>query len=123
MMFSSTVASLPYVHNRQLRGLAVTSLKRVAAAPSVPTIAESGFPGFESSSWVGVLVPARTPPPVIDKLNREIIAALRAANVAETLAGMGAEPGGSSPKEFGAYFQAETRKWGAVIRNSGMHLN
>lgn len=123
IMFSSTVSSLPYVHNKQLRGLAVTSLKRIAAAPSIPSIAESGFPGFESSSWVGVMLPVRTPQPVIDKLNREIVASLKAADVSAALASMGAEPGGNTPVEFGAYFQSEIRKWAAVIRNAGIRLD
>ena len=121
--FTSTVSAMQYVNSKQLRGLAVTSLKRLAIAPALPTIAESGFPGFESSSWVGMLAPAATPQPVIDRLYREVAAALKANDVVETLSSIGAEPRGLSPAEFAAYFQSEMRKWAEVIRRGGIHLD
>jgi tripartite-type tricarboxylate transporter receptor subunit TctC len=120
VLFSSTVSSLTYVRSGKLRGLAVTSLKRIAAAPGVPTVAESGFPGFESSSWNGVMLPARTPQPIIDRLNREIVAAVKAPEVNEALSSQGAERDGNSPQEFGAYFQSEMTKWAAVIRRANI---
>lgn len=116
MLFSSTVSSLPHVKNGKVRGLAVTSLKRPAALPAMPTIAESGYPGFESSSWFGMLVPARTPPPVINRLLAETRLALKSAEVNDALVSQGAEPGGNSPAEFGAYFQAELSKWAKVAK-------
>jgi tripartite-type tricarboxylate transporter receptor subunit TctC len=120
VLFSSTVSSLAYVRSGKLRSLAVTSLKRIAAAPGVPTVAESGFPGFESSSWNGVMLPARTPQPIIDRLNREIVAAVKTSEISAALASQGAQPGGNSPREFGAYFQSEMKKWAAVIRRANI---
>jgi tripartite-type tricarboxylate transporter receptor subunit TctC len=118
LLFSSTVSSLPHVKNGKVRALAVTSLKRPAALPYVPTIAESGFPGFESSSWFGILVPAKTSQPVITRLLSDTRTALKSAEVNDGLVSQGAEPGGSSSAEFGAYFQAELRKWAKVAKSS-----
>jgi tripartite-type tricarboxylate transporter receptor subunit TctC len=120
VLFSSTISSLAYVQSGKLRGLAVTSLKRIAAAPGVPTVAESGFPGFESSSWNGVMLPARTPQPIIDRLNRDIAAAVKTPEIIAALASQGAEPGGNSAQEFGAYFKSEMKKWAAVIRRANI---
>jgi tripartite-type tricarboxylate transporter receptor subunit TctC len=120
LLFSSSVGSLPYVKNGRLKAFAVTGLKRTAVAPDVPTIAESGFPGFESSSWFGVMAPAKTPRPIIERLQREIAAALKTAEVAAILASQGAEPGGTTPEEFGRYYRSEAAKWGKVIRDAGI---
>jgi hypothetical protein len=95
----------------------------VAVAPALPTIAESGFPGFESSSWVGLLAPASTPQAVIDRLYRSVAAALKSNDVVDTLATIGAEARGLSPAEFAAYYQAEMRTWADVIRRGGVRLN
>ena len=121
MLFSSTVSTMPHVKSGKVRGLAITSLKRAAALPEIATIAES-YPGFESSSWFGLLVPAHTPQPVIGRLLRETRAALKAHDVNQALVSQGAEPGGSSPAEFGAYFQAEIAKWAKVIKSAGIKL-
>lgn len=121
LLFSSTVSSLPHVKSGKLRGLAITSLKRAPALPNVPTIAET-YPGFESSSWFGLLVPAKTPRPIVERLLAETRAALRAPDVNQALVSQGAEPGGSSPSEFAAYFQSEIRKWGGVVKASGIKL-
>jgi tripartite-type tricarboxylate transporter receptor subunit TctC len=120
VLFSSTVSSLAYARNGKLRGLAVTSLTRIAAAPEVPTVDASGFPGFESSSWNGVMLPARTPPPIIARLNREIVAAVKTPEVSAALASQGAERGGNSAQEFGAYFRSEMTKWATVIRRANI---
>ena len=120
VLFSSSVSSLPYVKSGRVRALAFTSLKRNAAAPNIPTVAESGFPGFESSSWFGVLAPAKTPPAIVLRLQQEIAATLKTPEVADTLASLGAEPGGMPSAEFGAYFKAETVKWGKVVREAGI---
>ena len=121
MLFSSTVSTLPHVKSGKVRGLAITSLKRAQALPEIPTIAES-FPGFESSSWFGMLVPAKTPQPVIERLLKDTRAALKSPDVHQSLLSQGAEPGGLSPAEFGAYFQAEIRKWAKVIKSAGIKL-
>lgn len=122
MLFSSTVSSMPHVKSGKVRGLAITSLKRASALPEIPTIAES-YPGFESSSWFGMLVPARTPKPVIDRLLADTRAALNSPNVNQALLSQGAEPGGQSPAEFGAYFQSEIKKWARVIKSAGIKLD
>lgn len=122
LMFSSTVSSMQFVNNKQLRGFAVTSLNRLAIAPAIPSIAESGFAGFESSSWVGMLAPARTPQAIVARLHQEVATALKAREVIDTLASMGAEPSGLPPAEFAAYFKAEMHKWAAVIRRGGIQL-
>ena len=121
MLFSSTVSSLPHVKSGKVRGLAITSLRRAASLPTIPTIAES-YPGFESSSWFGLLVPATTPKPVIDRLLAESRSALLSPEVNQMLVSQGAEPGGSSPAEFAAYFQSEIRKWRRVIEAAAIKL-
>ena len=121
MLFSSTVSTLPHVKSGKVRGLAITSLRRAQALPDMPTIAES-YPGFESSSWFGLLVPAKTPQAVIERLLKETRAALKTPDVNQALLSQGAEPGGSSPAEFGAYFQTEIGKWAKVIKSAGIKL-
>ena len=122
LIFSSTVSSLPHVRSGKVRGLAITSLKRAPSLPAIPTIAES-YPGFESSSWFGMLVPARTPKPVIERLLADTRLALKSPEVNQALVSQGAEPGGNSPAEFAAYFQAEIRKWAAVIDSAAIKLD
>jgi tripartite-type tricarboxylate transporter receptor subunit TctC len=122
LLFSSTVSSLPHVKSGKVRGLAITSLKRAPALPTIPTVAES-YPGFESSSWFGMLVPAKTPKPVIDRLLAESRSALQSPEVNHMLVSQGAEPGGNSPAEFAAYFQSEIRKWGRVIDTAAIKLD
>jgi tripartite-type tricarboxylate transporter receptor subunit TctC len=121
ILFSSTVSTLPHVKSGKVRGLAITSLKRAPALPDTPTIAES-YAGFESSSWFGLLVPAKTPQAVIDRLLKDTRSALKSHDVNQALLSQGAEPGGQSPAEFGAYFQAEIRKWAKVIKAAGIRL-
>ena len=110
VLFSGSVSSLPYVKSGRVSALAVTSPKRTAVASNIPTVAESGFPGFESSSWFGVLAPAKTPQAIVLRLQREIAATLKTHDVSETLASLGAEPGGMPSDEFANYFKAEMTK-------------
>ena len=121
LLFSSTVSSLPHVKTGKVRALAVTSAKRVAALPGIPAIAEY-YAGFESSSWFGMLVRAKTPKPIVDRLFAETRAALTAPDVSQALISQGAEPGGNSPAEFAAFFAAEIKKWGAVVKAAGIKL-
>lgn len=121
LLFSSTVSSLPHVTTGKVRGLAITSLRRAAALPTIPTLAES-YPGFESNSWFGVLVPAKTPKPIIDKLLAHTRMALKSPDVNQGLTNQGADPGGNPPAEFGAYFQSEMKKWAAVIKSANIKL-
>ena len=122
LLFSSSVGSLPFLKSGRLKALAVTGLQRTSVAPEVPSVAESGFPGFESSSWFGIMGPGKTPRAVIDRLQQEIAIALKTPDVMSTLATQGADPGGMKPDEFMAYFKAEYEKWGKVIRAAGIRL-
>ena len=118
LMFSSTVAILPQVRAGRLRPLAMTSAKRSAAMPDVPTVAESGVPGYETASWYGVLAPAGTAKTIIDRLNREIVKAVQLPDVRERLTSEGAEPAGGSPAEFGAHIKRELARWSQVIKQA-----
>lgn len=103
----------------KVRGLAVTGSKRVAALPLVPTVAESGFPGFEDTTWVGVFAPSRTPPEVIQRINTEVNAILKNPDFQTRLAGVGFEPMGGSSAEAAEFLKAELAKWARVVRATG----
>ena len=120
VMFAPIVAVLAQVKAGRLRALAVTSAARSAAAPELPTLAESGLPGYEISSWFGLFAPANTPAPVIDRLYRETAKALQLAEVRERFAKEGAEPVGSSPADFTGYVRAEFAKYTKIVRDTGI---
>jgi tripartite-type tricarboxylate transporter receptor subunit TctC len=111
LMFSNTINSGPFVKARRLRALAITSVRRSALYPGLPTIAESGVPGYSSDAWYGVLAPARTPPDIIARLNREIVTLLKARELNEKLAAQGVDVVGSTQEEFAAWMRNEIRKW------------
>ena len=119
LMFSSAVAMMPHVQSGRLRAIAMTGAKRSSAIPNIPTVAEAGVPDYESGSWYGVLAPAGTPREIIDLLNREIVAAVRSAEITEKLVAEAVLPVGNSPAEFAAYIQKEHSRIGNVIRSSG----
>ena len=110
---------VPQVKAGRLIGLAVTSNKRVAALPDVPTVAESGFPGFEDYTWVGFFMPAGTPPEAVNRFNSEINKLLATQDMKDRLAALGFEPVGGSPAEFGRYVTAEVQKWAKVVKDTG----
>jgi tripartite-type tricarboxylate transporter receptor subunit TctC len=120
MMFSPMVGVLPLAREGKLRALAVTSLRRSSAAPELPSIAESGYPGFEFTIWYGLLAPARTPATIVRKLNLETLKALAHADVRAKLAGLGMEVIGNSPDEFAAAIKSEIPRWAKVIKESGI---
>ena len=120
MMFSPIGIVLPLVREGKLRALAVTSSKRSPAAAEVPTIAESGFPGFEYTAWYGLLAPAGTPTAVIRKLQSETARVLALPDVHARLADAGVEAVGNSPEEFGAMVKSEIPKWAKVIKDAGI---
>jgi tripartite-type tricarboxylate transporter receptor subunit TctC len=111
---------LPYVKAGKLRALAVTSARRVAVLPQVPTIAESGLPGYEYEAWTGICAPAGTPKEIIARLNAELVKILRTVEAREWFATQGVRPVGDTPEEFAAYIKAEHAKWGAIIRAAGI---
>jgi tripartite-type tricarboxylate transporter receptor subunit TctC len=120
MTFANLVAVLPLAKSGQVRALAVTGAKRSSAAPDVPTMAEAGLPGYEFTSWFGVLAPTHTPLAIIEKLNVEIVKALRSPGVSRSLSEQGAELIASTPEEFEAFLNRETAKWSRVIRAAGI---
>ena len=116
MMFSGMSSVMPHIKAGKLRPLAVTGAQRSPATPAVPTIAESGFPGFEATAWYGVLAPARTPKPIVNRLHDEIVRALALPDVKERLNNVGFDLVGGTPEAFGAYIKTEIKKWTKVVR-------
>lgn len=121
-MFSTTVGILPRVKSGQVRALAVSSARRIAAAPELPTMAEAGVSGFDVVAWFGFFVPAATPKALVDRLSAETRTALHAPEVTKRLVDLGAEPLGSTAQEFAAYVQAEYQRWGKLARETGMRV-
>ena len=119
MMFDNMPSSLPLVREGKLRALGVTSAKRSQAAPDIPTLAESGLPGFEAVSWFALFAPANTPRPIVDKLQGEVSKILKAPDVSKKLLDLGLDPVGSTPDELAAYQKSEIAKWSKVVKDSG----
>jgi len=115
-------AALQQIKAGKLRALAVTSEQRLPMLPDVPTVAESGVPGYESTGWFGVVAPAGTPPAIVTRLSNEIAAALRDEGIRQRMRELGVEPAPGSAADFGRYIQSETRKWGQVIRTAHIRL-
>ena len=122
MLFSNVSFTMPQVKAGKVRAVAVSSVKRSSAVPDLPTVAEAGVPGFELTSWYGVLGPARTPPAIIASLHAEIRKALDAPDIRARMANDGNEIVASTPREFGAYIAAEIPKWARVIKRSGARM-
>ncbi len=123
MTFDNITTALPLAKAGKLRALAVTTAKRSAAAPDVPTLAESGLPGFEVGSWQGVFAPAGTPPEIVRRLNTEIVKIINMPEVREKLTALGAEPVGDTSEQFGAYVKTEVAKWSDVVKKSGAKVD
>jgi tripartite-type tricarboxylate transporter receptor subunit TctC len=123
MGLMTMATTMPFVRSGRLRALAVTSPKRSNVTPDLPTVAELGFPGFEVRSWYGLLAPARTPVPIINKLQQEIAGVLRRQDVLDRFAGDGVEPGGNTPEEFAAFIAAEMKRWGTVVKAAKIRLD
>jgi len=121
MMFANTLSVLPYVNSGRLHALAISSAKRSAAAPALPTIAETGMPGFEASTWFGLLAPTGTPKDILVRLNGEIrkLAATRA--VSDALIAQGADPIGSTSEEFQVRIKSDIEKWTRTIKAANVH--
>jgi tripartite-type tricarboxylate transporter receptor subunit TctC len=123
VMFDNLASSLGQVRAGKVRGLAVTTARRTALAPEFPTIAESGLPGFDISTWFGIFVPAGTPREVIDRLYAEFTRALAAPDIREKMLNLGAEPVGNTPEEFAAYIAAEAAKYARLVKASGAKVD
>ncbi|HSQ04533.1 MAG TPA: tripartite tricarboxylate transporter substrate binding protein [Burkholderiales bacterium] len=122
MYFGSMPASLPHITTGRLRALGVTSLQRSTAAPDIPTLAESGFPGFEAVTWIGAVAPAGVAQPIVSRLNTELTEIMHERQVRERLEAQGAEPITDTPEAFAAYIRDEIRKWATVVRQAGISL-
>jgi tripartite-type tricarboxylate transporter receptor subunit TctC len=122
LMFNSILGVIPLIQAGRLRALAVTSRKRSALLPEVPTLAESGLAGYEAGSWYGILAPAGTPRAIVERLHAEIVAAVKAPEVSQRLAAEGAEVIGSTPEEFAAHIQAELARMREAIRAGGIRM-
>ena len=123
IMFDNLPSALPQIKAGKLRAIAVTSLKRAPVLPDVPTISESGLPGFEASSWFGVLAPAGTPAPIVARINAEINKWLQSAEAREKLLSQGAEAAGGTPEQFAHHIRAESEKWAKVVKASGAKVD
>ena len=119
LMFATSASVIPYVKAGRLRALAVTTARRSAAVPELPTVAEAGVPGFEAITWHGVVVPAATPPALVERINRDIVRALQAPDLRARLESLGAEISTGTPREFAEYIAREIPKWEKVVRDSG----
>jgi len=122
MYFSTIPAALTQVKAGRLRALAVTGGKRMSEISDIPTVSESGLPGFEVVAWFGMFAPARTPQPVVRKLNAELVRILNASEVREKMAGHGLIPGGNTPEQLGSFLKAEIAKWSKVIMDANIRI-
>ena len=113
-------AVLPFIKSGRLKAIAVTSAKRSSLFPDLPTVAEAGLPGYEATSWNGIVVPAATPAPIVARLNAEINKILAAPDMRAKLAELGYEPVGGTPEEFSAYITREEAKWGKIVKASNL---
>lgn len=118
VLFGGSINTVPQVRSGKLRALAVAGDRRARALPDVPTVAESGFPGYEANSWNGIAAPARTPKPIIARLNSEMLRILALKEVVDYMTADGAEPAGNTPEHFAAYIRSEHAKWAKVIRDA-----
>jgi tripartite-type tricarboxylate transporter receptor subunit TctC len=119
MMFASSTIVAPQIRAGKLKALAVTGLKRLPAFPDVPTMSEAGLPGFEATTWTGLMAPAGTPPAIVERLHREVAAVLNSPNVRATMESQGFEVIGSTPVEMQDLIRSDIEKWGGLLRSIG----
>jgi tripartite-type tricarboxylate transporter receptor subunit TctC len=120
LMFANTLSVLPHVQGGRLRALAIGSVKRSAAAPQIPTVAESGMPGFEAITWFGMLAPRGTPGEIVTRLSDELRKIGQTPQIRNLLLSQGADPVSNTPAEFRAYLHSELAKWAKVIQDTGV---
>jgi len=119
VMFNGMLATYPAVREERLKAIAISSARRFSAAPDLPTVAESGVPGFETGSWQGIVAPARTPPDIVNKLHDTVMGILATPAMKERLDKAGAEVRPMTPAQFGAFIASEKARWAKVVRESG----
>jgi tripartite-type tricarboxylate transporter receptor subunit TctC len=119
LIFATTASAIPHLKSGRIKGIAVTTAKRSALLPDMPTISEAGLDGFDANNWYGLVVPAKTPRAIIDQLNAEVTKVLNMPDVKTTLFNQGLDPAPGTPEQFGAYIRSERAKWAKVIKESG----
>ena len=123
ILFAAPVAALPHVRSGKVRGIAASGAKRIALLPELPTIAESGVPGYESSAWYGLVLPARTPDAIVKTLNTAVVRVLHEPDVEQKMAANGVQIIASSPEQFAAFIREEVAKWARVVKLSKAVVN
>jgi tripartite-type tricarboxylate transporter receptor subunit TctC len=123
MIFGSVATALQYVKSGRLRPLAVTTPKRIAAAPDVPTVAESGYPGWEVTNWHGLVGPKGLPQDIVQRLNKEVNVAVHSPEMVKVLSGDGLEPAGGTPEELAALLKAEVARWAQVVKRANIKID
>ena len=123
MMFDVLSTAMPHIATGKTRALGVTSPKRSSIAPDIPTVAESGLPGYEVVIWFGVLAPAHTPAPIVDKVSQDLAALMKMPDLKERLSQLGSEPVGTTPAEFANLMKNDTAKWSKVVKASGARVD
>ena len=119
LIFATAASAVPHIKSGKINALAVTTSSRSKLMPELPTVAEAGLKGFEANNWYGIVVPAKTPRPIINRLNKEFVAVLNLPEVKDVLFKQGLDAAPSTPEAFGAYIKSETVKWAKVIKASG----
>jgi tripartite-type tricarboxylate transporter receptor subunit TctC len=120
VMFNSAIVTLPHIKSGKVRALATTGATREAALPDLPTVAEAGVPGYESSTWTAMGAPARTPRPIVERLNRELATILQMPDIQERFAAGGSTTTGGTPEQFHDYLKSELAKFSKLIKEAGI---
>jgi tripartite-type tricarboxylate transporter receptor subunit TctC len=120
MAIAGAVSSIPHVKSGKLRALAIGDSKRSAYLPEIPTIAESGVPGYQASIWSGMFAPAKTPRPMIERLNKEVVKIVQARDFKDQLLQLGSDAVGNTPEEWGRFIEEEIVKWAKIAKAAGM---
>jgi tripartite-type tricarboxylate transporter receptor subunit TctC len=121
-MVDALSAALPNVRAGKVRAIALFSRERHKLAPEIPTVAESGYPGFDATPSMGLVAPAKTPAPILEKLNREIVRAVQLPSIDEKLRTLGFTPRTNTRAEYSAFIQSEIAKWGAAVKSAGIEV-
>jgi len=119
LVFATAATAVPQIKAGKIRGIAATTLARASVMPELPTIAESGLPGFDANNWYGIVVPARTPKTIIARLNAETVKALNAPDLKALFQTQGLDPAPGTPEQFGAYIKSEIARWAKIIKAAG----
>ena len=123
VIFSTMPPALPHVKSGRLRALGTTGLKRAAAVPDVPTVAESGVPGFEVLNWQGIVVQRKTPPAIVARLHRDVVATMKASGMQESVAAQGLDAATGTPDQFGALIKSEIKRYTELVKTAGIRVD